>query len=215
MNEEELGTKAIALKHDVEGLVVVDRPSFDAGEALRATIKKAIKETKDFFAPQKQEAQSRHKKICDLEKRTLQPFVACESELKNKLYAYTEEQRRIAEEAAHMAQEAARKKAEEERLAKAAELEKAGQTEAAEKVIEAPPPEVKPPTIDTPKVKGLRKTWRYMINDKRLFVVACVEGQGQLSLDCLAENSVVLGQLVRAMKDKLNAPGVSVYYEEG
>jgi hypothetical protein len=215
MNDtEHIETKALELRHSVTDLVVEDQPTFEAGEALRATIKSCIKAVKDHFKGPKSEAKARHAKICDAEKRHLGELQEVESDLRSKLFAYTEEQRRIAEEAARKAAEEARRQAEEERLARAEQLEKQGQNGAAEATLAAPVPEIAAPRVEVPKVKGSRKVYSYEIADKRAFVEACLKGEGSLSLACICDDSKVLGSMVRAQKDAFDGAGVVVSYRE-
>ena len=64
------------------------------------------------------------------------------------------------------------------------------------------------PAKDIPKIKGLRKTWKYEITDKEAFIKAAWKGEGSLSRDCIIDDKLILGPLVRALKANFRADGV-------
>jgi len=207
-------TQAIELKHKLDSLVVKDQPSFEAGEALRATIKEAEKVEIDNVKEEKDRRHDEWKKVVAIETAIKKKYAELKEPLLNKLKAYAEEQRRKAEEARRIAAEAARKQAEEQRLAQATALESAGHQGAAEAMIEAPIPEVATKKIDVPKVKGLRENWKYEIIDKKAFLKGCLEEDGCLNIGCAIEDSKVVGQMVRALKSNFKAPGIRVFCEK-
>ena len=215
---------ALELKHKVDALAVVDKPAFDAGEALRATIKEA---QKIELAPIVEEKQSRHtawKKVSAIEKKVKERYDAIILPLNKKLHAFAEEQNRVALAAAKVAEEAAQKAAAEEykrreteRLEQAAKLEQEGQAAAAEALLNTsvPEPVVEPVVPDVPlvKVAGAREVWKYEIVDKRAYVKACLDGTGGLTLDHVKEDDGWIGHKVRHDKGKFSAPGVRVWVE--
>jgi hypothetical protein len=212
---DEMQTQALELKHKVDGLVVKDRPSFEAGEALRGTLKEAIKTTTDFFREPKAEAHRRHKKLLDAERRALAPLKDAEATLKRNLLAYANEQRRIAEEKARKEREKAREQAEKEQRAKAQEFMKLGDFGAAKSVLSAPVAAPAPPKVNAPKVKGARKTWSAEVTDMKAFVQACWRGECNMSLAMLLPDQVALNKLAVALKQNFSVPGVRAVCREG
>jgi hypothetical protein len=215
---------ALELKHKVDALVVVDKPAFDAGEALRATIKEAEKIEIKAVADEKERRHAAWKKVVAIEKRIKERYDAIILPLNKKLHAFAEEQNRVALAAAKVAEEAAQKAAAEEykqreteRLEEAAKLEREGKAAAAEALLNSsvPEPVVKPVVPDVPlvKVAGAREVWKYEIVDKRAYVKACLDGMGGLTLAHVKEDEGWIGHKVRHDKGKFSAPGVRVWVE--
>lgn len=127
------------------------------------------------------------------------------------------EEERKRQEAERIAQEAARKQAEDEAIALAASLEKQGTPEAkaeAAAIIEAPVavPQV---IIPTSKPSGFgsftRENWKAEATDIKALARAVLAGQ--VPEMALMGNSVFLGQQVRSMKGTMKWPGVRTWWE--
>lgn len=212
MNDELLEPSenvSIELKHKVDALSVVDKPSFVAGEALKATVKESLKKELVAITAEKQSRHTAYKKVVAIESKIKSRYQDVLEPLDGKLHAFVKEENRIAAEAAAKAEAEARKQAEEARLAQAAELEKQGKTEEADAVVSAPVPVPAIKAAPMMKVKGAKKIWRFDVTDKAAFVKGCIEGTGVLSMDCFDVNTTLIGSLVVAQKEKFSAPGIT------
>lgn len=113
-------------------------PAAQAAADLRETAKAHIKKAKELFKPSKSAAHAAHAEICALENTVCEVPQQAVAVLDPKLTRYAQQQRAKQLEAERIAREAARKVAEEEQLARAVELEDAGETAAMEQVISQP-----------------------------------------------------------------------------
>ena len=96
------------------------------------------------------------------------------------------------------------KQEEDKKLAEAAELEKSGDTEAAQAVLEK---EIITPKVETVKIKmsyGLsaRRVWKYRIIDIN-----------KIPREYMIPDHSNIGATVRAEKNKTNIPGIEAYSE--
>jgi len=206
---------ALTLKANVESLQVVDQPSFDASEALRATIKDAKKVATASVQEEIDDAHARHMRLCGIRSRIEAEYDVLDGDLKGKQRVYRDQQRKLAEEPARRQAEEARRQAEAKRKADAELLRAQGQQGAAKAVEQAPIPVSMPMTpINIPKVSGLRKHYSYRILDMKLFVQACWRGTDGMSMAFLQENEKALGAHVRNLKEQAVIPGVLVTCEE-
>lgn len=146
-----------------------------------------------------------------------------EGEIKLKVVAYTDEQRRVQEAARRKVEEEARKKREEEKRIrdeearqKAEAARKAGEeeearriTEEAEKAPEPPPPPPPPPAPKPKAVEGLRTSQKWSAHVTDLKALCKAIGEGTAPADFVRPNQTELNAWARARKKKdLNLPGV-------
>lgn len=209
-------SQALVLMRKGDSIQVVDEPSREVGEALRATIQEAKKIALVAPTEHAQGLHAKWKRAVAVRDKMGSEYDAADTAIKVKLFKYRDDRRRIAEAAAHIAAERAREEAEEERLKKAMALEADGHQATADAVMAAPVPQPKAqPIVFVPRVKGSRTVWRHEIVDKAAFVRACIDGVPPLTIDCVMQDTAVLGPIVREMKERFNAPGVRVTAEEG
>jgi colicin import membrane protein len=213
VTEESPPTTALALKADLKSLVVQDKPSFEASEALKATAKEA---KKIAIVPATAHAEGLHdkwKKAVATRKKIEAEYDDVIAGVTQKQKTYRDEQRRLAEEAARKAQLEAKKKAEEERKKQAEHLADMGHKGAAEAVAATPIAEPVMAPVEVPKIKGERKVYGYTITNMAAFVDGCLKSKGPLTLSML-EESKELGAMVRALKVNFKAPGITVTVKE-
>lgn len=123
--------------------------------------------------------------------------------INQKMINYTNEQERIRRAEEQRLREIAQKEAEERQLAEAERLEKAGEVEAAEQVIEATPivhvPIVK---SEVPKIKGVsvRTTWK-----------ARILNSDAIPRVWMIPNEKALNKHAGSMKGNASIPGVEFY----
>ena len=158
---ELIETEVLSLAEQAREFAVTTHEQADAAGAFLRDVKGLRRKVTDTFGPLKQAASDAHKKIVAEEKRHLDPLDRAEAEIKTRIGAFAEGERRKREaeerkaraEAERVeserraAEERDRRAVEDARLAEAARLEAAGRKEEAERVIAAPlpPPAPRPP----------------------------------------------------------------------
>lgn len=147
----------------------------------------------------------------------LDPVLAAKKAQPVSMKTWEREEERKRQEAERVAQEAAKKQAEEDALALAESLEKQGTPEAkaeATSIIETPVavPQV---IIPTSKPSGFgsftRENWKAEVTDIKALARAVLVGQ--VPELALMGNSVFIGQQVRSMKGMMKWPGVRTWPE--
>lgn len=139
-----LVTDSNQLLASAQGLVITnDAQLKQANDWLRdaVTLKK---KAADHMAKSKEMAYKLHAQLCADEKELQRVPLMIDAVLRPKILGYQKERRIKAERIAEEARKAAWRAEEDERLAKAAQLEAAGHPEIAEAVIDAPMPAPRP-----------------------------------------------------------------------
>lgn len=188
-------------------ITVVDAEQYtEACEFIRA-ISRTRKEVEETFGPIKKKAHETWKESVAQEKKYLDPLEKAEKVVKGKIGIYldAEEKKRLELEAAE--REKARKEQDERALLEAAELERQGNTAAAEQVVQeavsAPAPVVViPKTVAKQEGISARKTWHFRVADASL-----------VPREYLVVDEAKIGAVVRALKDVAKIPGVEIYSE--
>ena len=176
-----------------------------AAEFLRGlrALRKKIGET---FDPIIKKAHEAHKTALDEKKKADGPLRKAEGYLMQMMSNFTVAEEKRLEAEARARQEAEKKKAEDERLDQAEQLEKEGRGDVANQLLEAPVvvPEVKA-VQDRPKAEGIshRIVWKFKVE------VPSLVPDEYKSIDMTK-----IGGIVRAMKDKTAIPGVRVFWEK-
>lgn len=171
MDEIEVKQQATTLEQQAQAYQIATNDDYEQGAEFLKRVKGTEKEVKAYWKPAKDAAAKAHKEICQKEKAMLSICESAESCLKQKMIAYSqkiEAERRAAEEAA-------RKKAQEESdrlLAEAAKAEKSGDTASAtvNMAMAEQMENVKPAVqVAAPKVAGVskKKVWKVKITDEK------------------------------------------------
>lgn len=210
-DEAEIEQTAITLTEKVDAIESIDSPQQhqQVGSYLK-TASDNIKAITKHMAPQIEEAHNRHKRLTSIRCRLLKPFEEVKRKTSDQIADYQHRQENIRREAERKAQEEARKKAEEERLAQAEALEKEGQSEAAEHILDAPlAPEPTLPVEPESKVDGvfMRDNWKAELIDLDTVIAAAAKGEG-LARQCLTFNQKAADGLAKALKANMTIPGV-------
>lgn len=218
VTDPELQTEALTTVERANALTVVDNDTRELAAELGRAVAGLYKRAEEWFAPMKRLAAQAHREICNKEKTVLDPLETAKRYLSGQVGRYDQAQERRRREEEARQQEAARQTAEAEALRMAQEtalvdaiaLEAAGDTETAEKVLNNPvplpvvvvPPVVVPRTV--PKTAGVATavTWRFRITNPDL-----------VPNDYKLIDEKKIGQVVRAMKNLTNIPGVEPYPE--
>lgn len=187
-----------------KALRVTDQASLDAANDFLRRDKACQKEVLGVFGKNKRMAYEAYKAADQTLKRMLEPLEEGERIVKKEIGSYLDEQARIRMEAERKAREEARKAEEDRRLREAVEAEAEGDTEAAEAILNDPTPitvAVVAPAAPAPKAEGL--------STRQVYSFEIVE-EGLLPREYLIPDTVKIGAVVRALKDRANIPGVQV-----
>jgi len=206
--QKEAEERAVALKAEVDALVVIDQASYDYADAISAKANDALKKIDASCDPVIKAAHDAHKAALAQKKTLRDPIEAVKKAIDTKMIAwYKAEQARIAEER-RKAEEEARKKAEEEALAKAAALEAEGLTAAAAQVLESPIAVEKVDIPDIEKGAGVsyRESWSAEVSDLMTLVKAIAEGKTPLYY--VEASMTALNGAMRESKGQAVIPGV-------
>jgi len=218
MELEQLGEKKykdlepanVAMVANAQELKVIDDGSYSIAASIGREATARIKLIQNEFRESKEAAHKAHKSITAFEKKLIDPLKLIKSTCSQKMGAYDyEKEQKARKEAAIIAAEA-RKAQEEAALRQAAELEKAGDKEGAEMVLDEgidptfnPPP---PPIERAPKTEGVkvRTIWKHRIIDA-----------SKVPDDFKIIDEKRLAQYARAMKSQAKVSGVQFYEERG
>ena len=176
MNEIQVKEAATTLEQQAQAYTISTNEDYEQGAEFLKRVKGAAKEVKTYWKPAKDAAAKAHKEICEKEKAMLSICESAERILKQKMLTYSqkiEAERRAAEEAA-------RKKAQEESdrlLAEAVKAEKSGDTMQAtvNMAMAEQVSSIKPAVhVAAPKVIGVskKKVWKCCITDSSKVPVA-------------------------------------------
>jgi hypothetical protein len=212
---ESVAALALPIHDQAKALSIVDLESLKRGNELLLNIKDIRKQIADTFDPLAAKAHEAHKAILAEKKKAEAPLIEAEGIVKPAIARFmAEEERKRREEEARLA-EIARKQAEEMALAAAIEAEEAGAPPEEVDAIAAAPvfvPTVAPPP--PPKLSGvsIRKVVKFEVTDLRALVKAVAAGQ--VPIEALQPNDVVIGAQARSLRGSLRWPGVRVWEED-
>jgi len=187
---------------------------YEEAAGLLKGIKALRNEAGEVFDPIVSAAHHAHKEAVAAKKGVEAPLIEAERILKSGMARYSDEQERIRREEQRRIDSISRKAAEEERLATAVALEEAGETEAAEQVIEAPvlaPVVILPPA--TPKVSGISSAVTYKAKVVDLYALVCYISENPALIHLVKESQTDLNGMARRQKEAFGLPGVEVVAE--
>lgn len=179
----------------------------EACEFLKS-IAKTRKEVEGTFGPIKSKQYDAWKEAVAQEKKFLDPLDKATLLIKGKISGYLAEQERTRRIEEERQREIARQESDARAVAEATELERQGDTQAAEQIIHeavtAPAPVViVPKTVAKQEGIAPRKVWKFRIVDS-----------AKIPREYLSVDEQKIGQIVRAMKEMAKIPGVEVYSED-
>lgn len=197
-DKQELSEKTDLVLSDVKTLTIKTDEQFQNAANFLKTIKAIQKEIDDYFDPAIRKAHEAHKEILNAKKKQSEPLQQAERILKSKISQYHAEEERKRLEEQRRIEEEARKKAEERRLNEAIET---GDDSILDEPIIVPQVQVK----DTTKTEGIsyQDNWKFRVIDKK-----------KVPEEYKMIDEKKIGQVVRAMKEKTNIPGIEVYPEK-
>lgn len=200
---EQVQTEALSTLETAKALTIADNDGYLKAAEYRKAIRALDQKAEEFFRPLKQKQDEAKKALLDAEKAVRIPLQQALEATDGKLKTWEREQERLRQEEEKRLQEIARKQAEDEAVALAAELEAQGDTETAEAIISAP---VEAPAVIVesfvPKVTGIgrRETWRYRITNEKL-----------IPREYLMLDHSKVGGVVRSMKASTRIAGIEAY----
>jgi hypothetical protein len=198
--------KAQTALQTAQRLTISDNETFSQAGTFRDGLKAIEKEINDTFDGPISAAFKAHKAIVAAKKTYSEPLEYALRLIKQKMIAWDEEQRRKQRLEQARLEAEAKKKADDEAMELAAELEKAGLNREAEEVI-AEPVQVAPVVAPklTPKIEGFsyRANWKWRVTNAAL-----------IPREYLTTDDLKISGIVRAMKKATNIPGIEVYEEK-
>lgn len=219
--EREVRQEVAVYVAPIRSFLVVDDPTMQRAGDTILEINKRIKLVDEKFSPSyeaametKRKAEASRKALVDLIDEIKRPLVEVKAYLVKQGKDYKAVVAKREEEERRRLAEIARKEAEERALAEAEALEKAGEHEEAQAVIEAPvyaaPPPIQKPAF---KVDGrsFQTRWKATVTDFCKLVKYCAANPQFLHL--VMANDSALNQMARALKQNMNIPGVSAQEE--
>ena len=216
--------KALTLLDQAKTIAVANKIEYDAAVDFGRSLATLEAEIVSHYKPAKDAAHKAHKEMCAAEKVHLLPVQEAKGIVSKVCtvwkVAEDEKARKAAAEARAKAEAEAEKfradeqnRREDERLAQAAELDRAGKKEEAETMLNAPVyvptmPIVAPLVEVSTKAEGasLRGAWVAEVYDLPALIKAVAEGHAPTA--CLKADMTYLGQRARADKGELHLSGV-------
>lgn len=210
--------EALTVRSGLTGLAIVDQETYNKTVEARVKAKEWLKGAEEYFDGLVKPAYASYKNLLDAKKKVLEPVEATIKSINNSLVAWDQEQERIRREAIRVAEEAARVKAEEERLAQAVALEAAGApADVVEEFISAELVVTAPVEVEPTYEKGTgityRTTYSGEVTDMKAFIKAVAKNPALLGL--VQVNGPALNAMARSMKETLNIPGVKLVETKG
>lgn len=209
--EQQLQTSGKLMVSKANSITITTNEDYEEAGRFLVEIKTRMKQVKDYWAEPKKQAASAHKMICDKEKQMLTPLNTAEAMIKKSMVTY----QAAVEKARREAEEAARKRQQEEAdrlLAEALKAESNGddQTAAINMAMAQMIDDMKPSQqFDKPVATGtsIRKTWKAEITNPKL-VPAYVNG-----IEVREIKMSALNELAKMTNGTLEIPGVRFYQD--
>jgi hypothetical protein len=218
----QLAAQSAALIADAESIVIVDQASFEAAVEFGKGAQSLRKKIVDFFSPHKKRAKAVHDELCADEKRQLDGPDRAVVIIKGKILDWqrTERERLAVEQRDR--EKKAQKLEEDRRLQEAIDLESEGDRVGADEALTMP---IAPPIVGLksagPKVSGIAIPKKWTFDESKVDfarVVMHIAGVEKLAhpefLRVLCLDTKATRQLVTAMKDTFNCPGITAYEAE-
>jgi len=205
LQPQEVSTRALTIIEQAHAITIRDSEDYTRAGDLWKSIKDLKEQVNETFSPIISKAHAAHKEALAQKAKIFDPLDAAGRIVKKVMERYDTAQEAIRQAEERRLREIARKAEEERLLMEAIAAEAAGEKEEATAIMEAPvyvAPVVVPKEV--PKVQGVsfRTIWRYRITDER-----------KIPREYLKPDDVKIGQVVRALKNQTNLPGIETYEE--
>ncbi|MDE2020325.1 MAG: hypothetical protein KGJ13_08325 [Patescibacteria group bacterium] len=201
---EIVDSRALSVHESAKALLIASNDDYVAADRLCVSLREIETDIIETFKDAKQKAFEAHRAVTAAEKKHLEPVQDARKLLKIKMGSWQEKQETERRRKEAELREEERRRAEEEALAKAVKAEESGNAEEADAII-AEPLNVAPVIVrkETPKADtAIRKAWKFRVKDINI-----------VPRKYLAVDEKSVGQVVRALKDKSDIPGIEVYWD--
>lgn len=215
----QVGKEALTVVQQATGLEVIDFDSRNRAAELGRIVAGLDRQAEEKFEKLKKPLNEAKAEVMAWEHSVRDPLAEAKKYLSQQIGCFDAEQEkcrrieeaRLQEEARRQAAAEAKRLAEEQAIADAVELEAAGDKAGAQAVLNNPVPVQVycPPVIVprlTPKAEGVSTStnWTFRVTNEAL-----------IPRDYLAVDEKKIRQVVKALKNKANIPGIEVYPESG
>lgn len=201
--------QAIGMYDRAQSLTIVTVEDYSNAGAFLHTIKNRAKEIDTLRMSMTRPLDDAKAKIMSFFRPATDKLNDAATIISRTMITWETEQERIRKEAQAKAEEAARKRSEDENIALAAELERSGDTELAEQVLTSQV-EVAPVKIasSVPRTATAfsRETWSGEVTNLMELVKAIAEGKAPISL--VQANMVAINGVARSLKSSMKYPGI-------
>lgn len=208
---------AVTWPDRARSMKIEDAESYELACGELLAVAALRKEAETVFGPIVKAANEAHRVALAQKAKVDGPLNEAEQILKSVIGGWQREQRRIADEEARRLREEAERAALEAREAEIMQAEAEDATPAEIAALTLMPVVVPHVTVrpSTPKVVGvsMRETWSAEVTDLAALVRFIAANPNHVGL--LSPNMTAINQMARAMKDKLNIPGVKAYSSTG
>lgn len=196
-----------------KAVVVQDEESFCRAMELGQECSARSKRVEDLFRPARESTHKAWKTVTELIASFVGPLDTAKKLCVSKANRWRQEEQTRRQREADELRRREQQRIDEERLAAAIEMEKAGMQAQAEEVINKPDPApiIDPVRIETPKGTSYRENWQAEVTDLRALVIAVATGN--IDADVLMPNQSVLLKRAKALKSAMQYPGVRVWDE--
>lgn len=190
---------------------ITDQISYNFAVEKRTEAANWLKDARAFFKGMKDPAYAAWKKICSNENLVCDSVESRLKTINGALVRFDQEQDRLRRAEQMRLEDEARKQAEEDRIAQAAQMESEGvDAETVNAVLDAPiqitEPVLAAPTYEKSSAVVYRDNWGGEVVDLWTLVKHVAKDKSHLNL--LQINRPALTQLARALKDSMSIPGV-------
>lgn len=191
-----------------ESFTIEDSSDYEFSLTIAEDAIRAQKVIKDFFAPVKRQADQVHSSLCEMERSLLTPYVNIERLIKSRRQDWRNEQERIRMEAEKEARKKAKEEADAKALAEAALLEKEGEPEAAQVVVEQalaapPPPVVVQSSVPKQTGSSVRGEWDFRYDDP-----------SQVQREYCSPDDKKIRAIVKSLGKEAPIKGITVFWKE-
>jgi len=208
--------KLPAFLEQVKALSVEDQESYDFGIQMSIQAEVYIRKIRESTKGNIDRWHKGHQDAIKERNDRLAPWEAIKTEINPKCMKWLREEESKRELEAIRAKAEGKKKDEDDRLAQAEALTEAGETEAAESILNAPSQTVEyqaPPPIEKGDGVGMRQgIWKFKVTNLKAVAKGVVEGRYPESYIQIGETTI--GGIARATKGQAKIDGIEFYQEQ-
>jgi len=208
----DIKSRALALPEMVKAIIVTDDKSLDRANRAKVYCKTIRKGIIEDYKPLKVSAKETHKKLCDRERKALEPVEEAETYINGQIEPYMTKLRQIREEAerAERERKEAKEKEAEKNFQEALAAENAGEQEKAIEIIESPPdtPPTQPEYI--PPKRTMEKVHMRKFYEIEIININLIPGPYVIKTANIRE----IQAAAKASEGKIEIPGVKIYRKD-